>query len=135
MTATIYAADKGPADTVAGKKKDEELLQDIRRRHKYHVDAWKKIRDDGAQDIRALSPLGPWSDEERAERKAAGRPCIHLDQLTQYTNGFMGEVRQNPIAIDVDPAGAGASDKTPSGFVLVDISDKCRGRFVFGLFD
>jgi Phage P22-like portal protein len=112
MSSTIYAANQGPNDRVADNSKDQDILDRIRKRHRYHVDAWKQIRAAGASDIKALSPLGPWDDTERANRKTEGRPTIHLDQLTQYTNGFMGEVRQNPIAIDVDPGGVGASEKT-----------------------
>jgi hypothetical protein len=111
---TIYAANQGPADTTPASSKagDEKLLDKIRKRHRYHTQAWLKIRAEGARDIIALTPQGPWDPQDRVERKEAGRPCIHLDQLGQYVNGFMGEVRQNPIAIDVDPAGAGANDKT-----------------------
>src|SRR5215831_14710676 len=98
--ATPSSASGGPADSVAGKKgSDDELLDRIRKRYRYHFTAWQKIREAGAKSIQALSQEGPWASEERQARKQAGRPCIHLDQLTQYTNGFMGEVRQSPLAV------------------------------------
>src|SRR2546427_6345085 len=114
MSSTLYQdSNPGGLNTATNSKKDDQdLLQRIRSRHRYHVQAWKPIRADGEKDIQALSPEGPWDALERANRKKAGRPCIHLDQLTQYTNGFMGEVRQNPMATKVTPAGSGATDKT-----------------------
>src|SRR5438128_9976 len=110
-----HAANPGENDTSSldtSSDSDQELLRHIRRRFDYMELAWREIRQAGAEDMRALSPEGPWSTEERNARKKEGRPCIHLDQLTQYTNGFMGEVRQTPIGVKVEPGNGGASEQT-----------------------
>jgi hypothetical protein len=110
---TVFAANQGPNDPqVELSGSDDAILKKIRHRYHYHFRAWKNVRDDGAKDVQALSPEGPWDADERKKRKDAGRPCVHLDQLTQYTNGFMGEVRQKPSAVKVIPAGSGATDQS-----------------------
>jgi hypothetical protein len=108
-----YPASGGDNDSLSASpvKSDAELLQHIRRRFDYMTFAWREVREAGEADMQALTPEGPWDRTDRAERKKAGRPCIHLDQLTQYTNGFMGEVRQSPIAGKVEP-GTGGTPKT-----------------------
>ncbi len=73
--------------------------------------AWKDVYDEGEADMRAISPEGPWSAEDRAAREDAGRPCIHLDQINQYINQSIGNVRMNKRAVKVMPKGNGANDK------------------------
>src|SRR4051812_14999588 len=112
---TIYAADRGANDSgesTKTKSPDDQLLAKIRRRFDYMVQAWKPIRDKAESDMRAQSDDGPWKPEDRAERLKNKRPCIHLDQLEQYPNNLVNEVRQNPPEIKANPAGAGTDDKT-----------------------
>lgn len=108
---TIYTASKGPHDGAATSRKDK-LLERVRKRFDYMTHAWKEIRDEAELDMRAQSIEGPWKPEERNARVKQKRPCIHLDQLNQYTNNLVNEVRQNPLAIKVDPAGDGATEET-----------------------
>jgi hypothetical protein len=111
---TLYAADKGSNDSSGPtpKSREEKLLERIRRRFDYMNAAWKDIREKAELDMRALSDEGPWDPQDRAERKKNNRPCIHLDQLEQYPNALVNEVRQNPLAIKVTPDGDGTNDET-----------------------
>lgn len=85
-------------------KEVREAFQDYR-------SAWDDIREEAASDMRAISVQGPWSDEDRAAREDAGRPCVHLDQINQYLAQLKGNVRKNKRAIKATPKGNGANDQ------------------------
>lgn len=108
---TTYPAKQGEWST-GPETKDQDLLSQIQARFKYMTDAWKAIRDEAELDQRALSTTGPWTDEDLNARKEKGRPAIHLDQLSQHVHELVNEVRSNPIAIKVDPAGEGSDEQT-----------------------
>jgi hypothetical protein len=94
-------------------ERDEyERLARIRKRYDYMVSAWKEIREQAELDQRAQSIAGPWEPGERDERTKNGRPCVHLDQLTQYVSALVNQVRSEPIAIKVSPSGEGSSEDT-----------------------
>jgi len=105
------AGSNGGGDTKPGSA-DEKLLKQIRTRWDYMVQGWKAIGDAGDLDMAALGPNGPWDPKERAARKKAKRPCIHLDQLNQYPNTLTNQFRLNPIGVKVEPKGYGATSKT-----------------------
>jgi len=106
---TNYPANDGDWD--GSETGNDDLLKRIRQRWDYHCKAWQDIRNQAEECQRALSRKGCWTDEEIEERKGK-RPCIHLDQLSQHINNLVNNVRSNPIAIKVEPAGEGADDKT-----------------------
>lgn len=74
------------------------------------MQAWKDIRSEAATDMRYLA-LDPWEDREKAARKDEGRPAMVFDELHQYVNQLVNEVRMNPHAVKVVPKGAGDLDK------------------------
>lgn len=85
-------------------KEIREAFQDYR-------SAWTEIRNEAAADMRTISVSGPWTDEDRAAREDAGRPCVHLDQLNQYLAQVSGNIRKAKRAINVTPKGDGANDQ------------------------
>ena len=84
---------------------------EIRSAYQDYRDAWREIRDEATDDMRAISPEGPWTDEDRDARKGSGRPCIHLDQLNQFLAQVNGNVRKSKRAIKAIPKGNGANDQ------------------------
>jgi hypothetical protein len=54
----------------------------------------------------------PWTADERKEREDAKRPCIALDELNQYVNQIVNDVRMNKRSIKVTPSATDATDKT-----------------------
>jgi hypothetical protein len=90
--------------------KEDALLARIRRRFDLATDGWRDIRDEGAEDMRYVAG-DPWTSTERQEREAAGRPCLHLDELGQHFNQVINDVRANPRAVKFSPTGNGANDK------------------------
>lgn len=89
-----------------------KILARVRKNYRYGLDQWQEIRDEGREDMRFLTPEGGWPQAERIERKANNRPCMHLDELTQYCNQTINDVRQKKRGIRFTAVGAGANDKT-----------------------
>ena len=85
--------------------------KEIRDCYQDYRDAWREIRDEAAEDMRAISTEGPWTQEDRDARKGSGRPCIHLDQLNQFLAQINGNVRKSKRAIKAIPKGNGANDQ------------------------
>lgn len=108
-------AQQGPWDdspvSTSGSANDK-LIERIRTRYRYMLRATQMIRDHGDLCMRALSPEGPWDPLEREARKEQKRPCIHLDQLSQYPNSLVNKVRQSPRGVKVEPGGNGADQKS-----------------------
>jgi hypothetical protein len=54
----------------------------------------------------------PWDPQEKKLREANSRPMVVFDELNQYSNQVINDVRQNKRSVKVDPTGSGATDKT-----------------------
>ncbi len=91
--------------------KNEDLLKEIRDRFTYCHDYWSEIYDQSDVDMRAVAG-DPWDPKERAarERGPHPRPCLSLDELNQYFNQVINDIRQNKRGIKVSPAGSGSDD-------------------------
>ena len=97
-------------ETKSKKKSDDTLLREIRENFDFDTDAFSDIRNEGSTDIKYCAN-DPWPDKEKQNRREAGRPLLSIDQLNQYTNQVINEVRQHPREIKIAPAGYGATDK------------------------
>jgi hypothetical protein len=95
-----------------GSDADDDLLEEIRDNYETDSEAFRPSMDEGDRDIQFILNDG-WPEAEKALRKKAGseRPMISCDQLNQYTNLVINEVRQHPRQIKISPAGYGATAK------------------------
>lgn len=91
--------------------KDRDILDRVHDRFTYCVDRWDEVRKEAKIDMRHVKG-DPWDPQERLARVKAKRPVIALDELGQYENQVVNEVRANPRAIKFSPVGDGANDKT-----------------------
>jgi hypothetical protein len=91
--------------------RDQELLEEIRETFTSDTDEWRDIRAAGAKDMRAING-DPWEPADRKAREAAGRPVLVLDELGQYTNQVINDLRRNKRGLKVTARGNGATDKT-----------------------
>lgn len=89
---------------------NETLLEEIRDNYDFDSDAWRDIRTEGSTDIKYLSG-DPWSEKEKKNRTDNDRPLVVCDELNQYPNLIIGELRQHPREIKISPKGFGATDK------------------------
>jgi len=101
--------DYDPNNTPAGE--DEELLREIRERYTYASAAFREIYEESRIDRRYIGG-DPWDDKDRKARKDTGRPCLNHDELNQYVNTAVNNLRQNKRGIKIDPDAYGADAKT-----------------------
>lgn len=106
-----YSVDYSEDERIASEGGDEALLKEIRSTYQYFDDKWRKIRDERRVDLRYICGQ-PWSDEDLAARRKAGRPAINHDELSQYVNSACGNLRSNKRGIKVEPGGDGSDDKS-----------------------
>ncbi len=84
-------------------------LKEIRDIFEDDSNAWEDIRQESRTDMRYLAG-DPWEEKDKRARKDAGRPCISLDELNQYTNQTINNIRQNKRDGQLIPEGMGAND-------------------------
>jgi hypothetical protein len=89
--------------------RDTDLLAEIKENFDFDMDGWRDIREEGQTDMRYVSG-DPWDPAEKRQRKENKRPIITADELNQYTNQLINDVRQNPRSIKISPKGYGATD-------------------------
>src|ERR1700675_1960962 len=84
--------------------------KDITNAYSDFKDAWRGCYADGDTDVPYLLN-DPWDSADKDARRSAGRPCLSLDELNQYLNQYVNNLRQSNIAIEVTPEGDGANDE------------------------
>lgn len=94
------------------RKQDQKLLKEIRDKYRYYCDAWKDIRDEAREDMRYAPGNNPWPEPDIESRRRYGRPALFSDQIGQFVNQAINQIRQNPRGIKVDPKGYGADAKS-----------------------
>jgi portal protein len=112
--------------------KDEKLLKRIRENFAYGSDQWRDIRDEGKKDIRYISG-DPWEPAEKEERDDSGRPYLALDELNQYVNQLINDVRQQKRSVKVIPKGSGANDQSAElrGNIIRQIENKSNAQSAY----
>jgi hypothetical protein len=91
---------------------ETDLLQEIRDHRTYALTEWEDIRGEAKKDKLCVAGK-PWDalDPEGAkQRREAKRPMLALDELGQYENQTVNQVRANPRGIRYAPTGNGAND-------------------------
>lgn len=90
---------------------DEAKVKSIRTRFDAAFKHWDDIYKAGDKNMKAIAG-NPWDDNDRQAREQAGRPVVSFDELGQYLNQAVNEVRANPRAVKFSPTGDGANDDT-----------------------
>ena len=116
---------------------DETLLQEIRDNYDYGRAEWRHVYDNG--DVDANFAAGnPWPPEELAQRQAVGRPACVLDELGQYINQAINNLRANKRGVKLDPEGRGTDEKTAyyNEGRIRQIENKSKAQSAYiGMFD
>lgn len=113
-------------------KAEEKLLAEIRDRFDYCVERWSDIRAEAKKDMDYVSG-NPWPRQDRIRREQAGRPCLVMDEISQYSNQVINDIRQNKRAIQVEPRGFGANDQTAEarGDLIREIEYKSNAQSAY----
>ena len=99
------------ADEMPDDSTDDAQVKEFRDWFTYAENEWQTNRDEGRIDMRYISG-NPWDDRERRAREKANRPVLTFDELGQYINQVVNDVRANPVAVKFSPIGMGASDES-----------------------
>ena len=89
---------------------NEDRIKEINDNFDYCVKAWEETRREGAMDMKYISG-DPWDSAEKESRTKTGRLALVLDELNQYNNQIINNVRMNKRAIKFNATGEGANDK------------------------
>lgn len=89
----------------------EKLLKRINDRRDYLEGCWLKPRENRKKNMRFI--MGdPWEPAIRRAREAEGRPCDNEDELNQFVNRAINNIRMNKRGVKVEPEGNGADDQS-----------------------
>lgn len=90
---------------------DQGKLEEIHDRYKEASDRLQPMFKEGNVDMRYVDG-DPWDPRERRLREKNGRPCLSLDEISQYENPVINDIRANKRAAKFSPVGDGANDET-----------------------
>jgi len=91
--------------------RNDPFLDKARKRFKYCFESWKDIYEEGDVDINFLAG-DSWEGPEKRRRTDKKIPMPHMDELSQYINQLINDVRQNKRSPKVEPMGSIATDKS-----------------------
>lgn len=106
---------------------DAADLQRIRDVFDYNFRKWEPIYKEGDVDIRYIAG-DPWDPEDKQQRDEAKRPALSFDELGQYVNQAVNDVRANPVSPKFSPTGDGANDETARFYEALDRETEYRSN-------
>jgi Phage P22-like portal protein len=113
-------------------KKKALKPKEIREAYSDYRSEWQDIRDEAQKDMRYVAG-DPWDPEDRQQREDAGRPCISLDEINQYTNQHINNLAETQLAIQATPKGDGANDADAlkRSDLIMAIEDRSQAQGVY----
>lgn len=93
---------------------ERKVLAEARQRFKYVVDNDKDNRDNQREDTKFVyTPGAQWPQSIKDERLRLGNtdPCLEFNQLKQFVNQVVNDMRQKRPGVRVHPASGDASKK------------------------
>lgn len=89
--------------------KKQDIVEAARLRMTDAVNADRKNRDEGMDDLENLVGRGQWPEDVRKEREDSGRPVITINKLTGPVRQVTGDLRNMNPAIKIIPADGDAT--------------------------
>ena len=111
-------------------KESKQLDADLKRaRDEFDYDfrKWEPIYKEGDIDVRYRAGQ-PWEAKDKQARDDAGRPALAFDELSQYLNQAVNDVRANPVSPKFSPTGDGANDDTARFYESLDRETEYRSN-------
>lgn len=107
-------------------------IAEIRQLYSFDKQEWDPIRTEGDKDMRYVAG-DPWEPQERRNREKVNRPVLNADELSQYVNQTVNEVRANKRAVKFSPVGNGANDKTAAFYAdkMREIEYRSRAQIAY----
>jgi hypothetical protein len=108
--------DTGPAENEADDRddlSDEAVLKEVRDRMEKIIGADMRNRTSHKEDFDFVYVQGAqWSSDLRARRTTWQEPCLEFNQLKQFVNQVVNDMRQGRPGVRVHPASGAASEET-----------------------
>lgn len=98
-------------DSASVSPRHAAILIRARKRYAASVEAEREIREEAELDMRFVAG-DQWTEKARRERESAFRPVLTFNKLHTSVQQLANQARQNKPAIQVHPAGDGASKDT-----------------------
>lgn len=95
--------------------KDEDILKAARERMEEALEADRKNREDGHDDLEFIAGR-QWPEEEREAREADSRPVITINRMPQFVRQVTGDLRRLNPGLNIRP---GDNEATEDGAELV----------------
>ena len=90
----------------------DDIVKEAKERHAEAVEHERENTIEALEDLRMLAAGGrQWDEAIRRDREKNGRPCLEINRLPSFVSQVTGDIRLNPPAIKVRPAGEGADPK------------------------
>lgn len=107
-------------------------LKELRDLFAHDESEWSPIRAEGSTDMQYAAG-DPWEPQDRARRLKANRPCLTADELSQYVNQVVNEVRSNKRAVKFTPIGNGATDQSAQFYAdkMREIEYRSRAQIAY----
>lgn len=105
---------------------DDAKLQSVRDSFDYNFNKWDPIYKEGDEDVKCL--VDPWDPKDKRAREDAGRPALAFDELGQYINQGVNDVRANPVSPKFSATGDGANDETARFYEGLDRETEYRSN-------
>jgi len=86
---------------MATTRDDSSLLREIRTTFDSFMDFWRDQREQAKQDTLIMANE-PFTKQE-ISRRGKNRPLVLTDQIGQYTNQIINNIRQNPRGVNFQP--------------------------------
>jgi hypothetical protein len=74
--------------------------------------AWSQVYKNAKEDLEFISGIdgAQWDSNEYLERTSTGRPCLTIDQLSQFIHQVENDIRMNTPSINVIPSDEKATE-------------------------
>lgn len=85
--------------------KDSDIVAQAKEEFEKDCQYWEPIYNAAREDLYFLSdkPDAQWTKGDLESRKSSGRPALTIDQLGQYVNQVVNDIRKNTPTIEVVP--------------------------------
>ena len=94
-------------------KENDDLLKEMRERHKRAIDAEHDNRTEALDDLKFLQGGdNQWPEQAARQRKVEGRPCLSINKLPTFIHQVTNDQLQNKTAIKVHPVDDNADVET-----------------------
>lgn len=121
---------------------EESVVKEAQERYQEGLDATSEQRRQQGEDLEFSDPSNPtqWDAKEKLQRETdpgGSRPCLVMDQVTQFVSSVVGQIDQSPPALHCVPSGDGAdkrvAEQLDGFFRAIEYSSRAKQHYMRAL--